>query len=84
MPSTTGEDYSYYADFDAEYNVPNGEDNQVGMEILKGMLSDDGGDVFYNQNVDESDYSADDFDDSDYIVHESNLQFDVDIDMSEF
>ncbi|CAI9274730.1 unnamed protein product [Lactuca saligna] len=69
---------------DAEYNVPNGEDNQVEMEILKGVISDESGDAFYSQNEDGFDYSGDDSDDSDYIVHESNLQFDVDVDMSEF
>nr|KAJ0200557.1 hypothetical protein LSAT_V11C600303890 [Lactuca sativa] len=37
-----------------------------------------------NQNEDGFDFSGDDSDDSDYIVHESNLQFDVDVDMSEF
>ncbi|CAI9285874.1 unnamed protein product [Lactuca saligna] len=78
------DDYSTYAEFDAEYNVPNGEDNQVEMEILEGMVSDDSGDAFYSENEDGFDYSADDFDDSDYIVHESNMQFDVDVDMSEF
>nr|KAJ0191861.1 hypothetical protein LSAT_V11C800403850 [Lactuca sativa] len=78
------DDYSTYTDFDVEYNVPNGEDNQVEMEILEGMVSDDSVDAFYSQNEDGFDYSGDDFDDSDYIVHESNLQFDVDVDMSEF
>ncbi|CAI9300537.1 unnamed protein product [Lactuca saligna] len=78
------DDYSTYVDFDAEYNVPNGEDNQVEMEILEGMISDDSGDAFYSQNEDGFDYSGDDSDDSDYIVHESNLQFDVDVDMDEF
>ncbi|CAI9277512.1 unnamed protein product [Lactuca saligna] len=78
------DDYSTYVDFDAEYTVPNGEDNQVEMEILEGMVSDDSGDAFYSQNGDGSDYSGDDSDDSDYIVHDSNLQFDVDVDMSEF
>nr|KAJ0199452.1 hypothetical protein LSAT_V11C600303900 [Lactuca sativa] len=33
-------DYSTYGDFDAEYSVPNGEDNQVEMEIIKYMVSD--------------------------------------------
>ncbi|CAI9287827.1 unnamed protein product [Lactuca saligna] len=78
------DDYSTYAEFDAEYSVPNGEDNQVEMEILEGMVSDDSGDAFYSENEDGFDYSADDSDDSDYIVHESNMQFDVDVDMSEF
>ncbi|CAI9262219.1 unnamed protein product [Lactuca saligna] len=78
------DDYSTYADFDVEYSVRNGEDNQVEIEILKGMVSDDSGDAFYSQNGDGSDYSGDDSDDSDYIVHKSNLQFDMDVDMSEF
>ncbi|CAI9277817.1 unnamed protein product [Lactuca saligna] len=77
-------DYSTYANFDVEYNVPNGEENQVEIEILEGIVSDDSGDAFYIQNGDGFDYSGDDSDDSDYIVHESNLQFDVDVDMSEF
>ena len=54
------------------------------MEILEGMVSNDSGDAFYSQNEDDFDFSGDDSDDSDYIVHESNLQFDVDVDMSEF
>ncbi|CAI9263530.1 unnamed protein product [Lactuca saligna] len=54
------------------------------MEILEVVLSDDSGDAFYSQNGDGHDYCGDDSDDSDYIVHESNLQFDVDVDMSEF
>ncbi|CAI9274581.1 unnamed protein product [Lactuca saligna] len=78
------DDNSTYADFDAEYNVQNGEDNQVEMEILEGMISDDSGDAFYSHNEDGFDYSGDDYDVSDYIVHESNLQFDVDVDISEF
>ncbi|CAI9285621.1 unnamed protein product [Lactuca saligna] len=77
------DDYSTYDDFDVEYSVPNGEDNQVEMEILEGMVSDDSGDAFYSRNGDGSDYSGDDSDDSDYIVHESNFPFDVDVDMSE-
>ncbi|CAI9300488.1 unnamed protein product [Lactuca saligna] len=77
-------DYSTYADFVVDYIVPNGEDNQAEMEILEGMVSDDSGDAFYSHNEDGYDYSRDDSDDSDYIVHESNLQFDVDVDMSEF
>nr|KAJ0225325.1 hypothetical protein LSAT_V11C100013550 [Lactuca sativa] len=78
------EDYSYYVEFDAEYSIPNVEDTQVGLEILKGMLSDDSGDAFNSQSGYGSDYSGDDYDDSDYIVHKSNLQFDVDVDISEF
>ncbi|CAI9289106.1 unnamed protein product [Lactuca saligna] len=78
------DDYSTYAEFDVEYSVPNGEDNQVEMEILEGMVNDDSGDAFYSENEDGFDYSADDSDDNDYIVHESNMQFDVDVDMSEF
>ncbi|CAI9266101.1 unnamed protein product [Lactuca saligna] len=74
------EDYSNYIDFDAEYSVPNGEHNQVEMEIIEGMLSDDIGDAFYIQNGDGFDYSGDDSDDSDYIVDGFNLQFDVDVD----
>nr|KAJ0208381.1 hypothetical protein LSAT_V11C500271910 [Lactuca sativa] len=57
------EDGSYCVDFDDEYSVPNGEDNQDG---------------------DGSHYNGDDFYDSDYIIHESNLQFDVNVEMSEF
>ncbi|CAI9298047.1 unnamed protein product [Lactuca saligna] len=49
------DDYSTYVDFDAEYSVPNGEDNQVEMEILEGMISDDSGDAFYSQNEDGND-----------------------------
>ncbi|CAI9268875.1 unnamed protein product [Lactuca saligna] len=78
------DDYLTYVDFNDEYSVPNSEDNQVEMEILEGMVSDDIGDAFYSQNGDGSDYSGDDSDDSDYIVHESNLQFDVAVYMSEF
>nr|KAJ0212180.1 hypothetical protein LSAT_V11C400158540 [Lactuca sativa] len=78
------DDYLTYVEFDVEYSVPNGEDNQVEMEILEGIVSDDSGDAFYSQNEDGFDFSGDDSDDSDCIVHESNLQFDVDVDMSEF
>ncbi|CAI9265688.1 unnamed protein product [Lactuca saligna] len=44
------DDYSTYVDFDVEYSVPNGEDNQVEMEILEGMVSDDSEDAFYNMS----------------------------------
>nr|KAJ0189552.1 hypothetical protein LSAT_V11C800439430 [Lactuca sativa] len=78
------EDYSYYVLFDVEYNVPNVEYTQVGMEILEDLFIDDSGDAFNSQSGDGSDYSGYDSDDSDYNVHESNLQFDVDVDMSDF
>ncbi|CAI9264037.1 unnamed protein product [Lactuca saligna] len=48
------------------------------------MLSDDSEDAFYIQNGDGSYYSGEDYDDSNYIVHGSNLKFGVDVDMSEF
>nr|KAJ0207725.1 hypothetical protein LSAT_V11C500268550 [Lactuca sativa] len=78
------DDYPTYDNFDVEYSVPNGEYIEVDMENLEGMISDDSGDAFYSQNGDGSDYSGDDSDDSDYIVHVSNLQFYMDVDMSDF
>ncbi|CAI9272845.1 unnamed protein product [Lactuca saligna] len=48
------------------------------------MVSDDSGDAFYSESGHGSEDSGDDSDDSEYNVDESNIQFDVDVDMSEF
>nr|KAJ0206345.1 hypothetical protein LSAT_V11C500238400 [Lactuca sativa] len=63
------EDYSLYVDYDVEIN---------------GMVSDDSGEAFYSESGHGSEDSGDDSDDSEYNVDESNIQFDVDVDMSEF
>ncbi|CAI9288944.1 unnamed protein product [Lactuca saligna] len=78
------EDYSVYADYDAEYNVQTSCEHQPEVDYLEGMLSDDSGEAFYYENGYCSEGSRDDYDDSDYNVDESNIHFDVDVDMGEF
>ncbi|CAI9287854.1 unnamed protein product [Lactuca saligna] len=48
------------------------------------MVSDDSGEAFYSESGHGYEDSGDDSDDSEYNVDESNIQFDVDVDMSEF
>ncbi|CAI9301397.1 unnamed protein product [Lactuca saligna] len=78
------EDYSLYADYDAEFNVQTSFEKQPEVDYLEGMVSDDSGDAFYSESGHGSEDSGDDSDDSEYNVDESNIQFDVDVDMSEF
>nr|KAJ0201064.1 hypothetical protein LSAT_V11C600331010 [Lactuca sativa] len=78
------DDYSLYADYDAEFNVQNSCEQQTEVDYLEGMVSDNSGEAFYFESGHGSEGSGDDSDDSEYNVHESNIQFDVDVDMSEF
>nr|KAJ0202464.1 hypothetical protein LSAT_V11C600303020 [Lactuca sativa] len=78
------EDYSVYADYDAEDNVQTSCEHQPEVDYLEGMLSDDSGEAFYYESGYGSEGSGDDYDDSDYNVDESNIHFDVDVDMIEF
>nr|KAJ0220763.1 hypothetical protein LSAT_V11C200050740 [Lactuca sativa] len=78
------EDYSLYADYDAEFNVQNSFEKQPEVDYLEGMVSDDSGDAFYSESGHGFEDSGDDSDDSEYNVDESNIQFDVDVNMSEF
>ncbi|CAI9271640.1 unnamed protein product [Lactuca saligna] len=78
------EDYSLYVDYDAEYNVETSFEKQPEVDYLEGMVSDDSGEAFYSESGHGSKDSRDDSDDSEYNVDESNIQFDVDVDMSEF
>ncbi|XP_052625000.1 uncharacterized protein LOC111916210 [Lactuca sativa] len=78
------EDYSLYVDYDAEFNVQTSFEKQPEVDYLKGMVSDDSGEAFYSESGHGSEDSGDDFDDSEYNVDEYNIQFDVDLDMSEF
>ncbi|CAI9276290.1 unnamed protein product [Lactuca saligna] len=78
------EDYSLYADYDAEFNVEASFEKQPEVDYLEGMVSDDSGEAFYFESGHGSEDSGDDSDDSEYNVDESNIQFDVDVDMSEF
>ncbi|CAI9278383.1 unnamed protein product [Lactuca saligna] len=48
------------------------------------MVSDDNGEAFYSESSHGSEDSGDDSDDSEFNVYESNIQFDVDVDMREF
>ncbi|CAI9284890.1 unnamed protein product [Lactuca saligna] len=77
------EDYSLYADYDAEFNVETSFEKQPEVDYLEGMVSDDSGEAFYSENGHGSEDSGDDYDDGEYNVDESNIQFDVDVDMSE-
>ncbi|CAI9301769.1 unnamed protein product [Lactuca saligna] len=78
------EDYSLYADYDAEFNVETSFEKQPEVDYLEGMVSDDSGEAFYSERGHGYEDSGDDSDDSEYNVDESNIQFDVDVDMSEF
>ncbi|XP_023763305.2 uncharacterized protein LOC111911798 [Lactuca sativa] len=78
------EDYSLYADYDAEFNVQTSFEQQLEVDYLEGMVSDDNGEAFYYESDHGSEDSGDDSDDSEYNVDKSNIQFDVDVDMSEF
>nr|KAJ0202104.1 hypothetical protein LSAT_V11C600331030 [Lactuca sativa] len=78
------DDYSLYADYDVEFNVQNSCEQQPEVNYLEGMVSDDNGEAFYFESGHGSKGSGDDSDDSEYNVDESNIQFDVDVDMSEF
>nr|KAJ0189312.1 hypothetical protein LSAT_V11C800412450 [Lactuca sativa] len=78
------EDYSLYSDYDVGFNVQASCEQQPEVDYLKGMVSDDSGEAFYSESGHGSEGSGDDFDDSEYNVDESNIQFDVDVDMSEF
>ncbi|CAI9300503.1 unnamed protein product [Lactuca saligna] len=78
------EDYSLYADYDVEFNVETSFENRPEVDYLEGMVSDDSGEAFYSKSGHGSEDSGDDYDDSEYNVDESNIQFDVDVDMSEF
>ncbi|CAI9263460.1 unnamed protein product [Lactuca saligna] len=78
------EDYSLYADYDAEFNVETSFEEQPEVDYLKGMVSDDSGEAFYSESGHGYEDSGDDSDDSEYNVDEPNIQFDVDVDMSEF
>nr|KAJ0215401.1 hypothetical protein LSAT_V11C300146650 [Lactuca sativa] len=73
------EDYSLYADYNAEFNVQTSFEQQP-----EGMMSDDNGWAFYSESGHGSEDNGDDYDDSEYNVDESNIQFDVDVDISEF
>ncbi|CAI9294813.1 unnamed protein product [Lactuca saligna] len=48
------------------------------------MVSDDSGEAFYSESGHGSEDSGDDSDDREYNVDESNIQFDVNVDMREF
>ncbi|CAI9269651.1 unnamed protein product [Lactuca saligna] len=78
------EDYSLHVDYDVEFNVETSFEKQPEVDYLEGMVSDDSGEAFYSESGHGSEDSGDDFDDSEYNVDESNIQFDVDVDMSEF
>ncbi|CAI9285195.1 unnamed protein product [Lactuca saligna] len=78
------EDYSLYVDYDVEFNVQTSCEQQPEVGYLEGMVSDDSGEAFYSESGHGSEGSGDDFDDSEYNVDESNIQIDVDVDMSEF
>ena len=54
------------------------------MDILEGMASDDSGKAFYYESGYGFEGSGDDSDNSDYNLDETNIQFDVDVDMREF
>ncbi|CAI9276085.1 unnamed protein product [Lactuca saligna] len=77
------EDYSLYADYDTEFNVETSFEKQPEVDYLEGM-SDDSGEAFYSESGHASKDSGDDSDDNECNVDESNIQFDVDVDMSEF
>nr|KAJ0206659.1 hypothetical protein LSAT_V11C500276160 [Lactuca sativa] len=51
---------------------------------LEDMVSDDSREALYSESGYGSEGSGDDYDDSDYNVDESNIQFDIDVDMTEF
>ncbi|CAI9287397.1 unnamed protein product [Lactuca saligna] len=78
------EDYSLYTDYDAEFNVETSFKKQPEVDYLEGMVSDDSGEAFYSESGHGSEDSGDDSDDSEYNVDESSIQFDVDVNMSEF
>ncbi|CAI9296968.1 unnamed protein product [Lactuca saligna] len=78
------EDYSLYADYDAEFNVQTSFEQQPEVDYLEGMVSDDSGEAFYSKSGHHSEDSGDDSDDSKYNMDESNIQFDVDVNMREF
>nr|KAJ0208364.1 hypothetical protein LSAT_V11C500257080 [Lactuca sativa] len=78
------EDYSLYADYDAEFNVQTSCEQKPEVDYLEGMVSDDSGEAFYSESGHGSEGSGDDSDYSEYNVDESNIQFDVNVDMSEF
>ncbi|CAI9265995.1 unnamed protein product [Lactuca saligna] len=78
------EDYSLYVDYDAEFNVQTSVEQQPEVDYLEIMVSDDSGEPFYYESGHGSEDSRDDYDDNEYNVDESNIQFDVDVDMSEF
>nr|KAJ0210219.1 hypothetical protein LSAT_V11C400160900 [Lactuca sativa] len=77
-------DYSLYVDYDVEFNVQSSCEQQPKVDYLEGMVSDDSGEAFYSETRHGSKGTGDDSDDSEYNVDESNIQFDVDVDMSEF
>ncbi|CAI9301115.1 unnamed protein product [Lactuca saligna] len=78
------EDYSLYANYDVMFNVQTSFEQQPEVDYLEGMVSDDSGEAFYSESGHGSEDSGDDYDDSEYNVDESNIQFDVDVDMSKF
>ncbi|CAI9260266.1 unnamed protein product [Lactuca saligna] len=78
------EDYSLYDDYDVEFNVQTSFEQQPEVDYLEGMVSDDTGEAFYSGSGHGSEDSGDDSDDSKYNMDESSIQFDVDVDMSEF
>nr|KAJ0189063.1 hypothetical protein LSAT_V11C800434450 [Lactuca sativa] len=78
------EDYSLYVDYDGEFNVQTSFEQQLEVDNLEGMVSDDSGEAFNFESGHGSADSGDDSDDIEYNVDESNIQFDVDVDMSEF
>ncbi|CAI9300007.1 unnamed protein product [Lactuca saligna] len=78
------DDYSLYADYDAEFNVQTSFEQQPKVDYQEGMVSDDSGEAFYSESDHGSEDGGDDSDDNEYNVDESNIQFDVDVDMSEF
>nr|KAJ0211037.1 hypothetical protein LSAT_V11C400159820 [Lactuca sativa] len=78
------EDYSLYADCDAKFNVQTSCEQQPEVDYLEGMVGDDSGEALYSKSGHGSEGSGDDSDDNQYNVDKSNIQFDVDVDMSEF
>nr|KAJ0211156.1 hypothetical protein LSAT_V11C400183650 [Lactuca sativa] len=78
------EDYSLYADYDVEFNVQNSCEQQPKVDYLEGMVNDDSGEAFYSESGHGSEGSGDDSNDIEYNVDDSNIQFYVDVDMSEF
>ncbi|CAI9268122.1 unnamed protein product [Lactuca saligna] len=69
---------------DVEYIVQKYCQHQLEVDYLVIMVSDDSGEAFCFESRFGSEGSGDDSDDSDYNVDESHIQFDVDVDITEF